>query len=108
MAVAASGDKYVLTDSRETPDTLDAFFDYPGFTLQASFYHANARPIEGRDYGVAFYGTNGTMLLTREGYEVWPEGDRSPALKSEGSPQDGPSRRSSSRTARTAASLWLM
>src|SRR5262245_24573803 len=41
LAVGASGGKFVLTDSRETPDTLDAFFDYPGFTLQASFYHAN-------------------------------------------------------------------
>jgi predicted dehydrogenase len=90
LAVAASGGNYVLTDSRETPDTLDAFFDYPSFTLQASFYHANARPIEGRDYGIAFYGTIGTMLLTREGYEVWPEGDQRQALKSEGSPQDGP------------------
>jgi predicted dehydrogenase len=90
IAVAASGGKYVLTDSRETPDTLDAFFDYPGFTLQASFYHTNARPIEDRDYGVAFYGTNGTMLLTREGYEIWPEGDKGQAVKSEGSPQDGP------------------
>lgn len=90
LAVAASGGKYVLTDSRETPDTLDAFFDYPGFTLQASFHHVNAHPIEGRDYGVAFYGTNGTMLLTREGYEIWPEGDKGQALKGEGSTQDGP------------------
>jgi predicted dehydrogenase len=90
LAVGASGGKFVLTDSRETPDTLDAFFDYPGFTLQASFYHVNARPIEGRDYGVAFYGSNGTMLLTREGHEVWPEGDKAQAVKSGDSLQDGP------------------
>ena len=90
LAVSAAGGKFVLTDARETPDTLDAFFEYPGFTMQASFYHANARPIEGRDYGIAFYGTQGTMLLTREGFEVWPEGDQTQAIRSDGSPLDGP------------------
>ena len=90
VAVAAAGGKYVLTDARETPDTLDAFFDYRGFTLQASFYHANGRSIEGGDYGVAFYGTKGTMLLTREGFEVWPEGDQVQPLRSDGSHMDGP------------------
>ena len=83
----------MLTDARETPDTLDALFDYRGFTLQASFYHSNARPIEGRDYGVAFYGTKGTMVLTREGFEVWPEGDQAQPLRSDGSPMDGPFQR---------------
>jgi predicted dehydrogenase len=93
LTVSAAGGKFVLNDARETPDTLDAFFEYPGFTLQASFYHTNARPIEGRDYGVAFYGTQGTMLLTREGFEVWPEGDRTQAIRNEGSPLDGPFQR---------------
>jgi len=93
LAVSAAGGKFVLTDARETPDTLDAFFEYPGFTMQASFYHANARPIEGRDYGIAFYGTQGTMLLTREGFEVWPEGDQTQAIRSDGSPLDGPFQR---------------
>jgi predicted dehydrogenase len=93
LAVSAAGGKFVLKDARETPDMLDAFLEYPGFTLQASFYHANARPIEGRDYGIAFYGTQGTMLLTREGFEVWPEGDQTQALRCEGSPLDGPFQR---------------
>jgi predicted dehydrogenase len=93
LAVSADGGKFVLKDARETPDTLDALFEYPGFTLQASFYHANARPIEGRDYGIAFYGTQATMVLTREGFEVWPEGDQTQAIQSGGSPLDGPFQR---------------
>jgi predicted dehydrogenase len=93
LMVSAAGGKFVLKDARETPDTLDAFIEYPGFTLQASFYHTNARPIEGRDYGVVFYGTQGTMLLTREGFEVWPEGEQAQAIRSEGSPIDGPFQR---------------
>ena len=83
----------MLKDARETPDTLDALIEYPGFTLQASFYHTNARPIEGRDYGIAFYGTQATMLLTREGFEVWPEGDHTQPIRSEGSALDGPFQR---------------
>ena len=90
LMVSAGGGKFVLKDARETPDTLDALIEYPGFTLQASFYHTNARPIEGRDYGIAFYGTQATMLLTREGFEVWPEGDHTQPIRSEGSALDGP------------------
>jgi len=42
---------------------MEAIFDYPGFTLMASVYHANARPIEGKDYGIAFYGSKGPWSL---------------------------------------------
>lgn len=74
LSVSAAGGMHVLSDNRETPDTLDALFEYPGFTLQGSIYHANARPIEGKDYGIAFYGSAATLVLTREGYEIFPEG----------------------------------
>jgi predicted dehydrogenase len=87
--VSASGGNYVLKDARETPDTMDAFLEYDGFTLQASMYHTNARPIEGSDYGVAFYGTEATMLLTREGYKIWREKPESPEKSRRGSQMDG-------------------
>ena len=90
LTVSASGGKHVVTDARETPDTMEAIFDYPGFTLMASVYHANARPIEGKDYGIAFYGSKGTLVITREGYEVYPEGDQTPAVKEGQTPTDGP------------------
>lgn len=84
------GGKYVLQDNRETPDTQDALIDYGDLYLQASIYHTNARPIEGSGYGIAFYGTNGTMLLTREGFRVFPEGDRMKPIEHGGSPQHPP------------------
>jgi len=87
--VASSGGKYVLDDARETPDTLDTLFEYDGFTLQASMYHGNARPIEGSGYGVAFYGTEGTMLLRREGYKIWREEPDAPEVVRQGSEMDG-------------------
>jgi predicted dehydrogenase len=90
--VASSGGTYVLDDARETPDTLDTLFEYEGFTLQASMYHGNARPIEGSDYGVAFYGTEGTMLLKREGYKIWREDPGFPEVVVQGTDMDGPFR----------------
>jgi len=90
--VVSSGGMYALDDARETPDTLDTLFEYEGFTLQASMYHANARPIEGSDYGIAFYGTEGTMLLKREGYKIWREDLDAPELVRPGSEMEGPYR----------------
>lgn len=88
--VVSTGGKYALKDNRTTPDTQDALLDYGDFIVQASIYHANARPIEGSWYGIAFYGTNGTMRLLREGFEVYPEGDRTRPIGRGGSPQDEP------------------
>lgn len=88
--VVSTGGKYALKDNRTTPDTQDALLDYGEFIVQASIYHANARPIEGSWYGIAFYGTNGTMRLLREGFEVYPEGDRTRPVGRGGSPQDEP------------------
>ena len=89
-AVSASGGKFVLTDNRETPDTLDALFEYEGVTVEGSIHHANSRLIEGRDYGIAFYGSEGTLVIDRDGYEVWPEPYAKTSEKFPGSPQDGP------------------
>ncbi len=89
MAVSTGG-KYALKDNRTTPDTQDALLDYGDFIVQASIYHANAHPIEGSWYGIAFYGTNGTMRLLREGFEIYPEGDRTRPLQRGGTPQDEP------------------
>jgi predicted dehydrogenase len=89
-AVMSVGGKYALNDNRETPDTQDALIDYGDFYVQASVYHTNSRPIEGRGYGIAFYGTNGTLVLTREGFELIPEPGRAEPVKQGGSPLHEP------------------
>ena len=73
LAVSASGGKYVVTDNRETPDTLEAVFEYPSFVLTYSHRAFNAYAPDGRSYGIQFYGSDGTMFLDREGYEIVPE-----------------------------------
>jgi hypothetical protein len=52
-------------------------------------HHANKYPICGRDYGIAFHGTKGTLILDRSGFEIVPEGERMQAARSGGSDQDG-------------------
>jgi predicted dehydrogenase len=83
-AVTASGGKYVLDDMRETPDTLFAVLDYPGLTVTYSVQHANAFPWGNprSDHGIQILGTKATMLLTREGYRILPEGNGTAVVES--------------------------
>ena len=107
LAAAASGGRYVFDDIFETPDTMEVLWDYPGFTALWSLHQANGypywfptslkppvqqdgvtyQPIGGKGYGMAFYGTNGTMFLDRDGFVITPEGDRMQGVQSGGSEQ---------------------
>ncbi len=79
-AVAACGGKFVLNDNRETPDTFEATFEYPEFIARYTHRKVNAHQLEDRPYGMLFYGTKGTMVLDRRGFDVMPE------MKSSGDP----------------------
>jgi len=91
LAVAASGGKYVIPDNRETPDTQEVIYDYPGFTLVYSFRGANERDMDGHSYGMQFHGTKATLFVDRGGFEVTPEEDMGgQAMTGGGSPQNEP------------------
>ena len=73
-SVVASGGKFAYPDdASETPDTLQAVFEYDGFTML--WEHATG--IDGGPYGrtegIAFIGNNGTLVVNRGGWEVLPE-----------------------------------
>ena len=55
--------------------------DYPGFAARYTVRYANARVLEGRPYGIAFYGTKGTLVVDRASYEVIPETTPRPRLR---------------------------
>ena len=87
LAAASGGGKWILKDNTETPDTQTTVFDYPGFTCQWEHRMGNARGIEDRSHGIAFYGENGTLLITRGEWQVFSEGDRiadRPGMKGSG------------------------
>ncbi len=71
--VYGAGGKYAYPDDAvETPDTLMATYKYPDFNI--IWDHAcgiNHGIYEGE--GLAFYGEDGTLFLTRAGWEVRPE-----------------------------------
>jgi predicted dehydrogenase len=84
----------VLEDLGDTPDTLQATWEFPDFLMQywlrgqSRFPSQLSRPF---DHGIAFYGDQATLLLDRFGYEVYDEKNlKQPAEKVGPTPQDGP------------------
>ena len=90
LSVSATGARYDLKDGAETPDTLLATYEYPGFVLSYECCQLNGHGVGGRTpgrkyyrargpddrpHGEAFYGTNGTLFSDRLGFEVYPELD---------------------------------
>ena len=75
-SVMATGGKFAYPDdASETPDTLQAVFEYDGFTML--WEHATGidlGPYQ-KTHGVAFIGNNGTLVVNRGGWEVLSERD---------------------------------
>ena len=73
-SVMASGGKLAYpNDASETPDTLQALFEYEDFNML--WEHATGidyGPYKKRE-GIAFIGNNGTLVLNRGGFEVLVE-----------------------------------
>jgi predicted dehydrogenase len=87
-AVTASGGKLCTQDNCQTPDTLQVTFEYPGFlaTYENRLGNQHSRYGEheyvGRDWdvlrewGIEFYGSDGTLLFDEMGLHVVPEKTR--------------------------------
>ena len=105
-SVSASGARYALTDGAETPDVVQVTYEYPGFVLsyEASMLNAHgtggrtsgkkyyqARGADDRPHGEAYYGTNGTLIADRLGFEIYPElkSASGPGAVGRGEPAEG-------------------
>jgi predicted dehydrogenase len=60
-------------DAEETPDTQQALWGYPGYSMLWEHATAIDRGPEARNHGVAFHGNNGTLVVDRGGWDVYPE-----------------------------------
>jgi len=77
-AVGSIGGKLIHDDMRETPDTSEACFDCPGYTLVYTQRHGNGFPIYGElDHGIDFHGSKGTLRINRLHFTIIREDDRS-------------------------------
>jgi predicted dehydrogenase len=73
LEVSTIGSKFHLTDNRETPDTIVATYRYPDFVMTYENRVCNGMPINGHAYGIEFLGTQATLFVDRERYELRPE-----------------------------------
>jgi predicted dehydrogenase len=71
--ISANGRKFILTDNRDTPDTLNALYEYENFICTYENRECNNEGISKHGYGIEFYGTEGTMFLDRSGFTVTPQ-----------------------------------
>jgi len=72
-AMASGGKLAYPDDASETPDTLQAVYEYDGFNM----LWEHAKGIDAGNYGynegIAFIGNNGTLVLNRGGWEIRSE-----------------------------------
>jgi predicted dehydrogenase len=87
-SVSATGGRFSLKDAGEMPDVLQATYEYPNFILSYEACNINAhgtggrtpgmayyqmRDKDDRPHGEAYYGTKGTLIADRIGFEIYPE-----------------------------------
>lgn len=81
VSAVGHGGKYAFPDENtEWPDTFDGACEYPpgpvakhGFLLTCAQRRSNNHPLEGAAHGKMFYGTHGTLVLHRAGYQVFSQ-----------------------------------
>jgi predicted dehydrogenase len=69
-SAVSHGGIYRWKDGREVPDVLNSILEYePGFVVDIYVNLANAHPL----HGTAIMGTEGTLLMDRQGLTFYPE-----------------------------------
>ncbi|MGA7313063.1 MAG: Gfo/Idh/MocA family oxidoreductase [Silvibacterium sp.] len=69
--VTSAGGRYQYKDDWQFYDTLVTCFDYSDKTLTWEGRSCQGMKVYGRDRGSTIHGTTGTVLVDREGYEVY-------------------------------------
>jgi predicted dehydrogenase len=87
LTVASAGGIFAMKDERDTPDTMQAVYRFPNTILQWENRFNNGRGLDGGiGHGAEFIGTNGTLIVDRNGYQYFPEqkdGEQPPPSKRE-------------------------
>jgi predicted dehydrogenase len=72
-AVLSSGGKYVLRDNSETPDTQITVYEFPSYTMVWEHKVGVGIGLYNRPWGMSFTGTEGTLVINDEGWQVLAE-----------------------------------
>lgn len=73
---AAGGNFYYLEGAQETLDTLSVNYRFRNFIMTWENNAGVESGPYGKNYGLLFKGTNGTLVANREGWQVYPEGNK--------------------------------
>jgi predicted dehydrogenase len=76
-SACSSGGKFVFDDQSETPDSQVTVYEFPSFMLVWEHKAGLNNGLNNRSWGVEWNGTEGTIILNDEGWEIRPE--RKPA-----------------------------
>lgn len=77
-SVVCSGGKFVVNDMADTPDTIEASWQFSNWLMHYryrgfnNFHSVQDRP---NHHGICFYGHKATMVLDRYGFQIWPDGN---------------------------------
>jgi predicted dehydrogenase len=73
IGITAIGTKHIIKDNCETPDTLEITWEYKDFIATYEARVANGNSMIKHGTGIEFHGTDATLFLDRQGFEVFPE-----------------------------------
>lgn len=73
ISVTTLGGKLALKDDRDTPDTMQAIYEFPNFVQTYTMRKASGKPWWHGGYGMDFHGTNGMLHMNRDGWEIIPD-----------------------------------
>lgn len=88
--VTCFGGKFVVDDMADTPDTVEASWQFPDFLMQYSyrgfnnFHTVQNRP---QHHGICFHGNRATMVLDRGGFELWEDRDPGKSVEKVSNPR---------------------
>jgi len=72
-SIMALGGHFAYQDARETPDTLNVIYEYDDFSITWEHSVCLGNGNNGMGHGVIFQGNNGSLLVSRGGWQVIPE-----------------------------------
>ena len=75
-SVYSSGGKRIVDDNSETPDTQITVYDFPSYTLVFEHQLLGGVGIGGRPHGMSFSGSEGTLIIDAQGWEVMREPEK--------------------------------
>ena len=71
--ISSTGGKFVLHDNSETPDTQVTVYEFPSYTLIWEHKVGQNNGLYNRPWGILFSGSEGTLIIHDEGWEIIPE-----------------------------------